>query len=141
MITHSRIRKAVDTDLDKLTRRLAVAQRVVETALAAELSGEISDLDLIDAVIEQGVLGDSPYGVRCFALVFGCVLAEELDGFEWTVIEEDDDYALQYAGTSLVVHPSAILEAELQRGRSAREAFRETVVQVERLVREHRTLH
>jgi hypothetical protein len=106
-------------DIQELAQQLLLAKQVVLDATGAKLSDSEDDLELLQAVIDAGVLHpDQTYEWQSLGLVFGRVLVATYPGFDWVVVEDEHgrDPALRYEQTSILVFPLTMISKRIEDG-------------------------
>lgn len=95
-----------EADVDALARQSIRAQDIVaECAPGRTLGTSLGDVALLQQVLDAGHLTkDQRYDLQCLGIAFGRILASNLDGLDWAIIEDEygRDPTLRYRDTSLV---------------------------------------
>lgn len=113
------IQAPTEDDIGRIARQLIRAQALVEEATGRTLQDSLADLDLLQTVVDSGVLGpESTFDAQCVGVAFGRVLVAELDGFDWAVVEDEygRDPALRYGDTTLLLFPLTMISKRTDDG-------------------------
>lgn len=127
-----------EQDIHELAQQLVMVEHLAVTHLGQELADDESDLDILQALLDDGALEpDQTYELQCLGVVFGMRLVEALDGFDWAIVEDEHgrDPALRYLRTSLLVFPLTMISkrVEAREEVNVRWLFERTCAELEEL--------
>ena len=95
------------------------AGQVIEQALEEDLDGTHQDLELIQRVLDQGLVEpEATYTLQAFGLAFGRVFLNEFPDYDWWMVEDEHgrDPAIRYKETSLLVFPMTMISKRIEDG-------------------------
>jgi hypothetical protein len=124
-------------DLEDRCARVARVRELAAGHLGREMHGDMSDLDIIQGLLDRGIVDDDD--LESLGLVLGMCLARAIEGLAWVVV--DDQYgrtvALQYEKTTLLAYPLTMIAKRILTGKAldVRDMFEFLVDQIE-VVRE-----
>lgn len=114
------ITPTTDADNDQLAKQMRVAEEMVtKYGSGNALNHSMGDLDEMQAVIDTGELGtDKSYELQCLAIAFGQVLAKNVEGLNWAIIENSSgrDLAMRFEDTKLCFPVRTILSQRVAAG-------------------------
>ena len=93
------------------------AGQVIEQALDEDLDGTHQDLELIQRVLDQGLVEpEATYTLQAFGLAFGRVFLNEFPDYDWWMVEDEHgrDPAIRYKETSLLVFPMTMISKRIE---------------------------
>jgi hypothetical protein len=114
-----KIEPPTEKDIENIAMGVVHAGQVVEQALDEDLDGTHQDLELIQRVLDQGVVEpEATYTLQAFGLAFGRVFLNEFPDYDWWMVEDEHgrDPAIRYKETSLLVFPMTMLSKRIEDG-------------------------
>ena len=109
-----------ETDTLQLAKQWKLADELVaEYGDGAVLNQTMDDLVTIQAVLDKGVLeGDKSYELQCLGIAFGRVLALNVAGLDWAIVEFKGgrDLAVRYRDTKLCFPARTIISRTVTAG-------------------------
>jgi len=127
-----RIEAPDDADIDRIARQILHAQALVEDITGSPLTGGMSDLSLIQRVLDGGqVAPESTCTLQALGIAFGKVFVQNTAHYDWWMVEDEfgRDPALRFKQTSLLAFPQTMLSKRIEDGESVdvRELFDDLV--------------
>jgi len=105
-------------DADDVRARVKWVRGLVEERYGPPgLVGRRADLDLLQRVIDDGVIGkDQTFQLQSLGLAFGEVLVNEV-GFHWVIVEDKygRDPAIKFRSTSVLAFPLTMISKRIER--------------------------
>jgi hypothetical protein len=111
-----------ENDYKDLARKWLSARKLVLEEYDYELSQSEKDLVYIQKAIDDELIDfQNDYALECFGVAFGRVLAKNIDGLDWWVVEDEfgRDIIIRYKETSLRFNVIAMLGKRLSKGYKA----------------------
>jgi hypothetical protein len=108
-----------ENDVDRIARQLIHANQVIEQATRRLLSGELNDLELIQAVLDQKIVEpEATYSLQALGIAFGKVFIENNALYDWWMVEDEygRDPAIRYKETTLLVFPQTMISKRIEDG-------------------------
>jgi hypothetical protein len=106
-------------DTDRLAKQFLAVDQLAVAHLGRGLARDGSDLATLQALLDAGVPApDQTYQLQCLGVVFGMMLVDALDGFDWVIVEDEygRDPALRYLSTSLLLFPLTMISKRVEDG-------------------------
>lgn len=106
-------------DIERIAQQLLHAQEVVLEATGSQLSGGMSDLALLQRVLDFKFLEpEATYSLQALGIAFGKVFVENNAHYDWWMIEDEygRDPAIRYKETTLLVFPQTMLSKRVEDG-------------------------
>lgn len=117
--THQRIEPLNAEDSARLARQLDHAEVLVSEAAGARLSGNLSDLHLLQRVLDSKLVEpEATYSLQALGVAFGKVFVGDHDDYDWWMVEDafGRDPAIRYKETALLVFPQSIISKRVENG-------------------------
>jgi hypothetical protein len=114
-----KIEPPTEKDIENIAMGVVHAGQVIEQALDEDLDGTHQDLELIQRVLDQGLVEpEATYTLQAFGLAFGRVFLNEFPDYDWWMVEDEHgrDPAIRYKETSLLVFPMTMLSKRIEDG-------------------------
>jgi hypothetical protein len=114
-----KIEPPTEKDIENIAMGVVHAGQVVEQALDEDLDGTHQDLELIQRVLDQGLVEpEATYTLQAFGLAFGRVFLNEFPDYDWWMVEDEHgrDPAIRYKETSLLVFPMTMISKRIEDG-------------------------
>jgi hypothetical protein len=114
-----KIEPPTEKDIENIAMGVVHAGQVIEQALEEELDGTHQDLELIQRVLDQGLVEpEATYTLQAFGLAFGRVFLNEFPDYDWWMVEDEHgrDPAIRYKETSLLVFPMTMISKRIEDG-------------------------
>ena len=114
-----KIEPPTEKDIENIAMGVVHAGQVIEQALDEDLDGTHNDLDLIQRVLDQGLVEpEATYTLQAFGLAFGRVFLNEFPDYDWWMVEDEHgrDPAIRYKETSLLVFPMTMISKRIEDG-------------------------
>jgi Domain of unknown function (DUF3806) len=108
-----------EKDIDHIARQLIHASGLVEEISGAGLSGDLSDLALLQKVLDTNVIErEATYSLQALGMAFGKVFVNNNEGYDWWMVEDEygRDPAARYRDTSLLVFPQTMISKRVEDG-------------------------
>lgn len=106
-------------DIERIAHQLVHAGKVVEETAGGALSGQPSDLVLLQRVLDSRLLEpEATYSLQALGLAFGKVFVENNPDYDWWMVEDEHgrDPAIRYRQTSLLVFPQTMISKRIEDG-------------------------
>ena len=116
---NQRIEAPNTEDIDHIARQLIHASGLVEEVLGAGLSGELSDLAMLQNVLDKKVIErEATYSLQALGMAFGKVFVNNNEGYDWWMVEDEygRDPAVRYRDTSLLAFPQTMISKRVEDG-------------------------
>jgi len=107
-----------DADTERIRSQQKLIADEVAQRYGARLTGELSDLDALQRVIDEQVFpADKTNELQSMGLCLGEVMVKQL-GFHWITVEDEygQDPAIQFGETSIIVFPLTMISKRVERG-------------------------
>lgn len=114
-----KIEPPTEKDIENIAMGVVHAGQVIEQALDEDLDGTHNDLELIQRVLDQGLVEpEATYTLQAFGLAFGRVFLNEFPDYDWWMVEDEHgrDPAIRYKETSLLVFPMTMISKRIEDG-------------------------
>jgi hypothetical protein len=114
-----KIEPPTEKDIENIAMGVVHAGQVIEQALDEDLDGMHQDLELIQRVLDQGLVEpEATYTLQAFGLAFGRVFLNEFPDYDWWMVEDEHgrDPAIRYKETSLLVFPMTMISKRIEDG-------------------------
>ena len=114
-----KIEPPTEKDIENIAMGVVHAGQVIEQALDEDLDGTHQDLDLIQRVLDQGLVEpEATYTLQALGLAFGRVFLNEFPDYDWWMVEDEHgrDPAIRYKETSLLVFPMTMISKRIEDG-------------------------
>lgn len=114
-----KIEPPTEKDIENIAMGVVHAGQVIEQALDEDLDGTHQDLELIQRVLDQGLVEpEATYTLQAFGLAFGRVFLNEFPDYDWWMVEDEHgrDPAIRYKETSLLVFPMTMISKRIEDG-------------------------
>jgi hypothetical protein len=114
-----KIEAPTEKDIENIAMGVVHAGQVIEQALDEDLDGTHQDLELIQRVLDQGLVEpEATYTLQAFGLAFGRVFLNEFPDYDWWMVEDEHgrDPAIRYKETSLLVFPMTMISKRIEDG-------------------------
>ena len=114
-----KIEPPTEKDIESIAMGVVHAGQVIEQALGEDLTGTTADLDLIQRVLDQGVVEpEATYTLQALGLAFGRTFLNEFPDYDWWMVEDEygRDPAIRYKETSLLVFPMTMISKRVEDG-------------------------
>jgi hypothetical protein len=114
-----KIEPPTEKDIENIAMGVVHAGQVIEQALEEDLDGTHQDLELIQRVLDQGLVEpEATYTLQAFGLAFGRVFLNEFPDYDWWMVEDEHgrDPAIRYKETSLLVFPMTMISKRIEDG-------------------------
>ena len=108
-----------ESDIDRIAHQLIHASDLVENFTQKPLSGDISDLALIQATLDAKIVEpEATYSLQALGVAFGKVFVQENDFYDWWMVEDEygRDPAIRYRETDLLVFPQTMISKRIEDG-------------------------
>jgi hypothetical protein len=107
-------------DTSRLASQWLSVSRLVEEVCGSPLTQSVSDLDLIQRVLDADEVDSGAFARQCIGVAFGRVLIRYIKGLDWWIVEDDygRDPCLRYKRTALHLNPITMISKRLERGES-----------------------
>ncbi len=106
-------------DLDRIAKQWVVANRLVTEHLGEALDQSPNDLGRLQKLLELAVLApQQTYELQCLGIALGRVLARNVSGLDWAVIEDEygRDPTIRYRQTTLQFNVLTMISKRLESG-------------------------
>jgi hypothetical protein len=106
-------------DLNRIDEQWTVADGLVQANGGQRLDRSLGDIDRLQALIERGVLtAAQTYELQCLGIALGQVLARNVAGLDWAVIEDEygRDPTIRYRDTSFQVNVLTMISKRVESG-------------------------
>lgn len=116
---NQRIEAPNSEDIDHIARQLLHASALVEEVAGAGLSGDLSDLAMLQNVLDKKVIErEATYSLQALGIAFGKVFVNNNEGYDWWMVEDEygRDPAVRYRDTSLLVFPQTMISKRVEDG-------------------------
>ena len=114
-----KIEPPTEKDIENIAMGVVHAGQVIEQALDEDLDGTHHDLELIQRVLDQGLVEpEATYTLQALGLAFGRVFLNEFPDYDWWMVEDEHgrDPAIRYKETSLLVFPMTMISKRIEDG-------------------------
>ena len=114
-----KIEPPTEKDIESIAMGVVHAGQVIEQALGEDLTGTTADLDLIQRVLDRGVVEpEATYTLQALGLAFGRTFLNEFPDYDWWMVEDEygRDPAIRYKETSLLVFPMTMISKRVEDG-------------------------
>jgi hypothetical protein len=118
-VADPKIEPPTEKDIENIAMGVVHAGQVIEQALDEDLDGTHQDLELIQRVLDQGLVEpEATYTLQAFGLAFGRVFLNEFPDYDWWMVEDEHgrDPAIRYKETSLLVFPMTMISKRIEDG-------------------------
>jgi len=127
-----------DEDIEHLAKQAVRVGQLAAEHLESDLSGDESDLDLIQELLDCGAIEpDATFDLQCLGTVFGMRVVEASEGIDWAIVEDQygRDPALRYLDTSLLIFPLTMISKRVEDGEEVdvRDLYKQLLADLERL--------
>jgi hypothetical protein len=125
-------------DLERLVHQAVRARSLVARHLGRALPFDESDLDVLQQLLDEEVLGaEDLYDLQCLGVVLGMRLADGIDGLDWAVVEDEHgrDPALRFHDSTLLIFPLTMISKRIEDGEEVdvRSLFERVAESIEQL--------
>jgi uncharacterized protein DUF3806 len=106
-------------DLSRIDEQWKVAGGLVREHVGQGLDRSPCDIERLQTLIERGVLtGAHTYELQCLGIALGQVLARNVAGLDWAVIEDEygRDPTIRYRDTSFQVNVLTLISKRVEAG-------------------------
>ena len=113
----AQFRAPPEEELTELARKWVAVERLVTEEYGAAITTDVSTLALLQRVVDDDLV-DAGYGAQCLGAVLGRVMAANIPGLDWALVEDEHgtDVCLRYADTSLCIFPITMISKRVERG-------------------------
>ncbi len=114
-----RIEAPNEADIDRIARQLLHAESVVHAALGQPLTGDLTDLQLLQQTLDANVIErEATYTLQALGIAFGKVFVNHNEDFDWWMVEDEygRDPAVRFQMTSLLVFPQTMISKRIEDG-------------------------
>ena len=104
-------------DLTRLAKQLLHADAVVLAASGEHLTGDVSDLELVQKVMDAKALDrEATYSLQALGIAFGKVFVNQNENYDWWMVEDEygRDPSIQYKETSIRVFPQTMISKRVE---------------------------
>ncbi|MEO8389223.1 DUF3806 domain-containing protein [Polaromonas sp.] len=104
-------------DVRWIAERLVHADDLVYSALGKHLEGQLSDLALLQQVIDRNLVErEATYSLQALGLAFGKVFVNANENYDWWMVEDEygRDPAIRYGETSIRVFPQTMISKRVE---------------------------
>ena len=108
-----------EDDVDRIARQFIHASQVIQQATRQSLSGKLTDLDLIQSVLDRKIVEpEATYSLQALGIAFGKVFIENNAFYDWWMVEDEygRDPAIRYKETTLLVFPQTMISKRIEDG-------------------------
>jgi hypothetical protein len=129
-------------DTERVARQLIHAEVLVAEAVGSPLSGELSDLRLLQKVLDSKLVEpEATYSLQALGMAFGKVFVSYNHDYAWWMVEDafGRDPALRYKETTLLVFPLSIISKRVENGDrfAVPSLYEQVIAQAESMRAEH----
>jgi hypothetical protein len=106
-------------DVTRIAQLLLHADSVVLSVTGKHLTGALSDLTLVQNVIDtKTVEREATYSLQALGIAFGKVFVNQNDNYDWWMVEDEygRDPSIQYKETSIRVFPQTMISKRVEDG-------------------------
>ena len=106
-------------DSNRNAEQWDVADRLVREHVGQGLDRSLRDIDRLQKLLERGVVtGAQTYELQCLGIALGQVLARNVTGLDWAVIEDEygRDPTIRYRDTSFQVNVLTMISKRVESG-------------------------
>jgi len=106
-------------DLSRIAEQWDVADRLVREHVGQGLDRSLRDIDRLQKLLERGVVtGAQTYELQCLGIALGQVLARNVTGLDWAVIEDEygRDPTIRYRDTSFQINVLTMISKRVESG-------------------------
>ncbi len=141
---NQRVEAPDSKDIDHITRQLLHASGLVEAVAGAGLSGDLSDLAMLQNVLDKKVIErEATYSLQALGMAFGKVFVDNNEGYDWWMVEDEygRDPAVRYRDTSLLIFPQTMISKRVEDGEDVIvvELYEDLKDQLQRILAENYT--
>ena len=108
-----------ENDVDRVARQLIHANQVIEQATRQRLSGQLTDLGLLQSVLDQKIVEpEATYSLQALGIAFAKVFIENNSCYDWWMVEDEygRDPAIRFKETTLLVFPQTMISKRIEDG-------------------------
>lgn len=112
-----RIEAPTEKDVSYIAHALINAEHIVHEITGHKLSGDLSDLSLLQKVLSSGsIQREATYQLQSLGLAFGKVFVNSNPGYDWWMVEDEygRDPSVRYKETSLLIFPQTMLSKRIE---------------------------
>ena len=116
---NQRVEAPNSEDIDHIAKQLLHASGLVEEVAGAGLSGDLSDLAMLQNVLDEKVIErEATYSLQALGMAFGKVFVNNNEGYDWWMVEDEygRDPAVRYRDTSLLIFPQTMISKRVEDG-------------------------
>lgn len=116
---NQRVEAPNSEDIDRIARQLLHASGLVEEISGTGLSGNLSDLTMLQVVLDRKLVErEATYSLQALGMAFGKVFVNNNEGYDWWMVEDENgrDPAVRYRDTSLLVFPQTMISKRVEEG-------------------------
>ena len=114
-----KIEPPTEKDIENIAMGVVHAGQVIEQALGEDIDGSRNDLELIQRLLDQGVVErEATYTLQALGLAFGRAFLNEFPDYDWWMVEDEygRDPAIRYKESSLLVFPMTMISKRVEDG-------------------------
>jgi hypothetical protein len=111
-VPDQKIEPPTEKDIENIAMGVVHAGQVIEQALGEDIDGSRNDLELIQRLLDQGVVErEATYTLQALGLAFGRAFLNEFPDYDWWMVEDEygRDPAIRYKESSLLVFPMTMI--------------------------------
>lgn len=108
-------------DVTRIAQQLLHADSVVLSVAGKHLTGAVSDLVLVQKVIDtKAVEREATYSLQALGIAFGIVFVNQNKNYDWWMVEDEygRDPSIQYKETSIRVFPQTMISKRVEDGQT-----------------------
>lgn len=116
---NQRVEAPNSEDINHIARQLLHASGLVEDVSGMGLSGDLSDLAMLQDVLDKKVIErEATYSLQALGMAFGKVFVNNNEDYDWWMVKDEygRDPAVRYRDTSLLVFPQTMISKRVEDG-------------------------
>jgi len=118
-MSEQKIEAPTESDVTDIAQACVHASNVIEEALGSRLSGTRSDLQLIQRLLDKGIIEpEATYTLQALGVAFGNAFVHEHSDYDWWMVEDEygRDPAIRYQKTTLLAFPRTMISKRVEDG-------------------------
>lgn len=107
-----------EADNLRLAKQWLAVVNLVKEDYGAQLDQSESALGLLQSILDDDLIGNNEYGLQCLGVALGRILATNVAGLDWWVVEDEfgRDLCLCYESSSFRCNPITMISKRVLRG-------------------------
>lgn len=107
-----------DEDFTRLASQWQSVVQLVKEDYGVPFDQSEPSLGLLQRILDDDLVGDNEYGLQCLGVAFGRIMAYNIPGLDWWIVEDEygRDPCLRYKETTYQLNPITMISGRVLRG-------------------------